>query len=91
MMTLQEAYQKAKIYAASSGKTYLWAVRDYGDFWGFLYTVPDPDHDLPVPGAGYTTVNKKTGIIGHFAPVMDLAKKSVPIPIDQFTEYSVAV
>lgn len=92
-MTIYEAYLIAKSDAVRNGKTRLWACSDYGDFWGFLFGVPVPGHDYPVPGEGDITVNKETGNVGFFAPItdLDLLDKAKHIPIEQFTEYNVAV
>lgn len=95
-MTLHEAYLKAKDDAKDYGLTLLSSCLDYGDFWGFAFMPPtyDPNDRLTrVSGGGDITVDKKTGATGEFVPVMDLDlfDKTVPIPIDQFAEYNVAV
>ncbi|GBU22050.1 hypothetical protein R80B4_01953 [Fibrobacteres bacterium R8-0-B4] len=96
MITLHEAYLKAKSDAEEDGHTLLDTCNDYGDFWGFLFLPPtffdDPPNKRP-RGFSDVTVNKKTGEIGYFVPHMDfdLFDKRISIPIEQFTEYNVAV
>jgi hypothetical protein len=93
-MTLQEAYLKAKSDAEKDGHTRLVECRDYGEFWGFAFVPPlDDDVLKELNGGCDTTVNKKNGKIGYFIPPMDLdlARKSIPIPIEQFAEYNVAI
>jgi len=88
-MTLQEAYLKAKNEEAKVGYTLLMDCRDYGDSWGFCFRPPTHKPD----GLAYITVNKKTGDIRFFNPIMDLdlAEKAIRITIDQFAEYNVAI
>jgi len=90
MITLHEAYLKAKNERAKKGFTRLNSCRDYGDFWGFMFIPPEKKAG---DGLSDITVNKKTGTIGYFIPPMDLdlAKRAVPIPIEQFAEYNVAI
>jgi len=40
MITLHEAYLKAKSYGEKYGLTRLVDCRDYGDFWGFDFVSP---------------------------------------------------
>ncbi|GBU22048.1 hypothetical protein R80B4_01951 [Fibrobacteres bacterium R8-0-B4] len=89
MITLHEAYLKAKSERTKRGLTRLVDCRDYGDFWGFCFV---PENHTP-DGIADITINKKTGKIGYFNVIMDfdLAERSIPIPIEQFTEYNVAV
>jgi len=88
-MTLQEAYLKAKNEREKIGFTRLISCRDYGDFWGFMFVPPRKYGD----GIADITINKKTGEKSNFIPPMDLdlAEKAVPIPIEQLTEYNVAI
>jgi hypothetical protein len=90
MITLHEAYLKAKSDRGKKGLTRLISCRDYGDFWGFDFI-----SSLKESGDGRAdiTINKKTGEIRFFAPQMDLDlwDKAVIIPIEQFAEYNVAV
>jgi hypothetical protein len=88
-MTLHEAYLKAKSEQEKDGLTRLLACRDYGAFWGFYFTFPAKNPD----GIADITINKKTGAIGYFNPPMDLdlAKKAIPISIEQFADYNVAI
>jgi hypothetical protein len=92
-MTLQEAYRKAKGAAEMEGHPLFVNGRDYGDFWGFYFVRENFRFDEPSGGGGDITVNKKTGAIGFFFPPMDfdLAKKAIPIHIEQFAEYNVAI
>jgi hypothetical protein len=93
-MTLHEAYLKAKKYEEKYGRTRLSSCRDYGEFWGFYFVPPINKNLLKgLNGGCDITINKKTGEKSTFNPIMDLylAKKSIPIPIDQFTEYNVAI
>jgi hypothetical protein len=89
-MTLQEAYLKAKREREKRGLTRLHSCHDYGDFWGFYFVHPT---EKMGDGVADITVNKKTGAIGHFNAIMDLdlSKKSIPISIEQFAEYNVAI
>jgi len=89
MITLHDAYLKAKSAGEKAGRTRLVACRDYGDFWGFLFIFPTKKVD----GIGDITINKNTGEKSSFIPPMDfdLFEKSIPIPIDQFAEYNVAI
>jgi len=96
IMTLHEAFIEAKTVAERKGRTLLTSCDDYGDFWGFMFMPPtyDPNDSYTIPnGVGDITVNKKTGEIGVFTPLMDfdLFDKRKPIPIEQFAEYNVAV
>ncbi|GBU21345.1 hypothetical protein R80B4_01234 [Fibrobacteres bacterium R8-0-B4] len=96
MITLHEAYIKAKAVAERKGRYLLNSCDDYGVFWGFLFMPPtyDPDNSDSIPnGVSDITVNKETGEIGVFIPPMDLDlfEKRKPIPIDQFADYNVAV
>jgi hypothetical protein len=92
MITLQEAYLKAKSDAEleKRGLTHLLECRDYGDFWGFYFVHPTKEMGY---GMCDITVNKKNGEIGYFNPLMDLDlwDKAIPIPIEQFAEYNVAI
>jgi len=90
MITLHEAYLKAKSERAKKGFTRLVGCLDYGEFWGFMLVHPT---NKVGDGLSDITVNKKTGVIGYFIPPMDLdlAKRAVPIPIEQFAEYNVAI
>jgi len=91
MMTLQEAYLKAKKEQEKRGRTRLTDdCRDFGAFWGFDFINPTAQAR---DGFAYITVNKKTGDIRYFNPAMDfdLWDKSTPIPIEQFAEYNVAI
>jgi len=90
-MTLHEAYLKAKSYGEKYGRTRLSSCRDYGDFWGFDFA--SPTRKEGDNGCADITINKKTGEKSTFNPIMDLdlAEKSIPIPIDQFAEYNVAI
>ncbi|GBU21523.1 hypothetical protein R80B4_01416 [Fibrobacteres bacterium R8-0-B4] len=94
MITLHEAYLKAKSDAEKYGHKRLAGCRDYGEFWGFCF-VPPLDEKLlkELNGGCDTTVNKKTGKIGYFNVIMDfdLFEKSIPLPVEQFDEYSIAV
>jgi hypothetical protein len=92
-MTLHEAFIKAKTVAEMEGHTLLVSCGDYGDFWGFGFMPEGFLLDKPSGGGADTTVNKETGEIGVFIPPMDLDlfSKRKPIPIDQFTEYNVAI
>jgi hypothetical protein len=95
-MTLQEAYIKAKAVNAKRSYTLLISCGDYGAFWGFVFmpTTYNPNDSYTIPnGSGETTVNKETGEIGEFFPPMDLDlfDKRIPIPIEQFAEYNVAI
>jgi hypothetical protein len=94
MITLHEAYLKAKSKEEKSGRTRLIDCRDYGEFWGFGF-VPPIDESLlkELNGGADITINKKTGEIRYFNVAMDidLAKKAIPIPIERFAEYSVAI
>jgi hypothetical protein len=92
-MILREAFTKAKTVAEREGHTLLISCGDYGVFWGFSFMPPsyDPDNSYSIPnGSGEITVNKETGDIGEFTPLMDLDlfDKRKPIPIEQFAEYS---
>jgi len=88
-MTLHEAYLKAKSERAKIGLTRLLSCRDYGEFWGFYFTFPTKNPD----GIADITINKKTGEKSNFIPPMDfdLWDRAVPIPIEQFAEYNVAI
>ena len=90
MITLHEAYLKAKSDAEKDGLTRLSSCRDYGEFWGFHFI-----HPTEKMGDGFadTTINKKTGDLSYFSPPMDfdLWDKAIPIPIEQFAEYNVAI
>jgi hypothetical protein len=88
-MTLHEAYLKAKKYAQAYDRIRLEDCRDFGDFWGFMF-VPLGEYG---DGIGYFTINKKSGEKSTFNPIMDLdlAEKSILIPVEQFAEYSVAI
>jgi hypothetical protein len=92
MINLHEAYLKAKNDRAKKGLTRLTVCRDYGEFWGFYFTHPTKDMS-GYNGYSEITVNKKTGDICFFNPIMDfdLWNKATLIPIDQFAEYSVAI
>jgi len=94
MITLHEAYLKAKNEEAKDGLTRLSSCRDYGTFWGFLF-VPPIDENLlkDLNGLVDITINKKTGEISYFNPIMDfdLFEKATLIPIEQFAEYNVAI
>jgi len=89
MITLQEAYFKAKSEGEKCGLTCLKDCRDFERFWGFFF-MPSGEK---VYGPGYITVNKKNGaiseIFGHSD--MKLFRKSTSIPIEQFAEYNVAI
>ena len=89
MITLHEAYLKAKNDGEKSGLTRLVDCRDYGEFWGFCFVFPTKKLD----GIGDITINKKTGEKSYFIPPMDfdLFEKSIPISIEQFAEYNVAI
>jgi len=89
MITLQDAYLKAKKERAKEGFTRLNSCRDYGDFWGFMF-LPSGEYG---DGVAKITVNKKTGRIDYFNDIMDLdlAEKAIRIPIEQFAEYNVAI
>ena len=89
MITLHEAYLKAKTDGEKDGLTRLLSCRDYGDFWGFHFTFPAKKPD----GIGDITVNKRNGEISYFNPIMDfeLLEKPIPIAIEQFAEYNVAI
>jgi hypothetical protein len=89
-MTLHEAYIKAKREAEKNGLTCLHSCSDYGDFWGFYFIHPT---EKMGDGVGDITVNKKTGAMGYFTPIMDLdlSEKAINIPIEQFAEYNVAI
>jgi hypothetical protein len=91
MILLHEAYLKAKNEEAKDGLTRLIDCCDYGDSWGFCF-VPHIKKE-EVNGGAYITVNKKTGDIRYFNPIMDfdLFEKAIRIPIEQFDEYNVAV
>jgi len=90
MITLHEAYLKAKSDREKKGLTRLISCRDYGDFWGFDFINPLKEKG---DGRADITVNKKTGDIRYFNPIMDfdLFEKAIRIPIEQFDEYNVAV
>ena len=92
-MTLQDAYRKAKDEEKKSGRTFFKGCRDYGNFWGFRFFPEGFRFDEPSGGGADITVNKKTGAIGYFIPPMDfdLAEKAIPIPIEHFAEYNVAI
>jgi hypothetical protein len=88
-MTLHEAYLKAKVKAEKMGLPHLVGCTDFGDFWGFRFSsliYDENDEHTWVGGGGYETVNKQTGEIGNFVPLMDfdLFEKGKPIPIEQF-------
>jgi len=89
-MTLHEAYLKAKSDGEKDGLTRLHSCSDYGDFWGFYFVHPTEEMG---DGMGDITINKKNGAVGYFTPIMDLdlSEKAIPIPIEQFTEYNVAI
>ena len=91
MIALHEAYLKAKSYGEKYGLTRLSSCRDYGDFWGFHFALPLKKEG----GGGFAdiTINKKTGEKSSFCPPMDfdLWDKAIPIPIEQFAEYNVAI
>jgi len=91
MILLHEAYLKAKTEEAKDGLTRLIDCCDYGDFWGFSF-VPHIKKE-GANGGAYITINKKTGEIRYFNPIMDfdLFKKAIRIPIEQFAEYNVAI
>jgi hypothetical protein len=93
-MTLHDAYLKAKKYEEKYGRTRLSSCRDYGAFWGFCF-VPPIDKKLleRLNGCADITINKKTGEKSSFNPIMDLdlAEKAIPIPIEQFADYNVAI
>ena len=96
MITLHEAYLKAKNERAKKGFTRLNSCRDYGDFWGFMFMPPENNPNDPLKalnGIGDITINKKTGEVGSFHVVMDfdLAERAIPISIEQFAEYNVAI
>jgi hypothetical protein len=90
MITLHEAYLKAKDEGQKYGCTLLKACSDYGDFWGFCLW---PLIEKELIGIGDITVCKKTGEIGNFYPTMDLDlfEKRKPVPLEQFAEYNVAI
>jgi len=96
-MTLQEAYLKAKSDGEEYGPVRLSSCRDYGEFWGFCFVPALGKNLLKELNGGIgecdITVNKKTGAIGYFIPPMDfdLWNKAVPVPIEQFSEYNVAI
>jgi len=94
MITLHEAYLKARKEREKKGHTRLNFCRDYGTFWGFLF-VPPLDENLlkDLNGLVDVTVNKNTGEISYFNPIMDLDlfEKATPVPIEQFAEYNVAI
>jgi len=92
-MILQDAYLKAKDEAERQGLTIFSSCRDYGKFWGFHFWPTGHDPNRVSGGGSDITVNKKTGAMGEFVPTMDLdlLDKAIPIPIDQFIEYNVAV
>jgi len=89
MITLHEAYLKAKNDGEKNGLTRLLSCRDYGAFWGFHFTFPTKNPD----GIGDITINKRSGELNYFIPPMDLdlAMKSIPIAVEQFAEYNVAI
>jgi hypothetical protein len=91
MITLHEAYLKAKSEGEKGGRTRLSSCRDFGDFWGFDFTFPVKKEGAN--GFAYITLNKKTGELRYFNPAMDidLTQKATPIPIEQFAEYNVAI
>ena len=93
-MTLQEAYLKAKSEWGKKGFTLLFSCYDYGEFWGFMFIRPTDENLIKeLNGGGDITINKKTGAIGYFYPTMDLnlSKNAIPIPIEHFAEYNVAI
>jgi len=92
MITLHEAYLKAKNDRAKKGLTRLTVCRDYGEFWGFSFTHPTKDMS-GCNGYSEITVNKKTGDILFFNPIMDfdLFERATPVSIEQFAEYNVAI
>ncbi len=90
-MTLFEAYSKANSAAKVQGLTQPRGCKDFGDFWGFVFMPPtyDPDNiKTHIGGNGYITINKESGLLGHFTPVVDLNlfRKGKPVPLDQFVE-----
>jgi len=90
-MMLQDAYLKAKKYAQIYDiNTRLDSCRDFGEFWGFMFI---PSTGDPGDGIGYYTINKKTGEKSNFYPTMDfdLFERSIPVSIEQFAEYNVAI
>jgi len=91
MITLHEAYLKVKSDRAKKGLTRLNSCRDYGEFWGFYFI--DPTEKPGIDGRADITVNKNTGDIRFFNPIMDfdLFENAIPIPIEQFAEYNVAI
>jgi len=94
MITLQEAYLKAKSKEEKSGRTRFIGCRDYGDFWGFEFVEPIDESLLKeLNGDGFVTINKNTGDIRYTNPAMifHLFEKATPIPIEQFAEYNVAI
>lgn len=93
MMNLYEAYFKAKMAGEKRGLTLFSSCRDFGEFWGFHFWPAGHDPRSISGGFSYITVNKGSGELGEFAPIMDLdlCKKAKSIPVEQIAEYNVAV
>jgi len=84
MITLQEAYIKAKMSAKWCESAYLLDCVDFGDLWGFVFSPYAPG--VSAGGGGFTTVNKKTEEIGLYVPHEDfceLLAKAKNIPLKQ--------
>jgi hypothetical protein len=93
MITLQEAYIKAKNVAKDYGLTLLTGCKDYGDVWGFEFmpaTYNPKDSRTWIGGGGDTTVNKKTGEIGNYSPQDDFGEllgKAKTIPLKELKDW----
>ena len=96
MITLQDAYIKAKNVAKIDGLTLLTTCSDYEDVWGFEFMPPtfDPKDSGTCIGGGYDVIiSKKTGEIRKYNPFVDgfdLYGKSKNISVKQFKKDSIS-
>ena len=69
-MTVKQALKKASKIQPDD---YIFqSALDMGEFWAFYFAPKLEDEDDDIYGLGYTTVNKTTGDLGTFQPVLNL-------------------
>jgi hypothetical protein len=97
MITLQDAYIKAKNVAKVDGLTLLTTCSDYEDVWGFEFMPPtfDPKDSGTYIGGGYDVIiSKKTGEIWKYNPFVhgfDLYGKSKNVSVKQFKKDNISL
>jgi hypothetical protein len=91
MITLLEAYLKAKDAVKTEGRTLLLQCDDFGDVWGFEFAPPGYEPSMGAYGGCLIhTVSKKTGEIGNYYPQDDfgeLMAKAKNIPLKQLKDW----